>query len=126
MPDEESPLWIASHYGRTFVVELLIAAGANVDFHDSRGRSCLDAAIRHNHQSIVDRLIQAGAFRGAGAANWDEEDEEEEERACSLHSGHVCPNASGLISSAAQTSAPRRRRNCLTLPGALAGYPLFS
>lgn len=70
-PDESgSPaLLIASCFGYTEVVGLLLDAGADVNAHDSRGWSALMWASNNNHSSIAKILIDHGANREALTKN---------------------------------------------------------
>jgi ankyrin repeat protein len=48
------------------MVHTLIAAGADVNPADERGRTPLDVAIHYNHESITNIMIEAGASVGTG------------------------------------------------------------
>ncbi len=62
-----SPLFVAARFGRTEVVEALIAAGAEVDkfFENESGLypagTALFAASAQGHEAVVDLLLAAGA-----------------------------------------------------------------
>ena len=51
----------ASRYGRTRIVRVLIAAGADVNARDARGRTALMWASYMGYRDVVDVLLAAGA-----------------------------------------------------------------
>lgn len=56
-----TPLLAASMNNHTETARLLIAEGANVQAHDSEGRTPLDWARHHNNEELVEILRRHGA-----------------------------------------------------------------
>lgn len=59
--DEGTPLWLASKYGLTSVVQALIQAGADVQLPSSYGTSPLREAVREGEYYSARMLLEAGA-----------------------------------------------------------------
>lgn len=60
--DQQTPLIIAAHHGYVEIVQLLIAAGANVNASEARyGFTALSSAAKEGHGYIVGILLAAGA-----------------------------------------------------------------
>ena len=57
----DKALWDAAWDGRTAVVELLLAAGADVDAKDEDGWTALHYAATRGHTAVVELLLAAGA-----------------------------------------------------------------
>ncbi|KAF5695164.1 transcription activator acu-15 [Fusarium denticulatum] len=58
---EKNPLLYAAEHGFETCVDLLLNAGAEVDFVDKSGRTPLSWAAGHGHANIVSLLLQKGA-----------------------------------------------------------------
>ena len=64
--DEKYKLWIdkalitAADMGQGKCVEILIAAGADVNYRDTHGWTALMAAARNGHNECVEFLVQSG------------------------------------------------------------------
>jgi hypothetical protein len=56
-----SPLMYAAAMGREDIVEMLLAAGAELDLTDHIGMTALRFALRNNHNEIATRLQNAGS-----------------------------------------------------------------
>ena len=66
----QSGLMLAAMYGRTAVVDVLVAHGATLDHTAKFNLSALMLAVINGHVEIVRALVQAGAateLRGSGA-----------------------------------------------------------
>ena len=74
--DRTTPLYIAIVKGHADIVHTLIAAGADVNKSNARGRTPLDAAIHYSRDSIIKALIEAGATTGPEAGDWSDEENE--------------------------------------------------
>ena len=65
--DEKYKLWVdkalitAADMSQGKCVEILIAAGADVNYHDTHGWTALMAAVRNGHNECVEILIKSGA-----------------------------------------------------------------
>jgi len=57
----DKALWDAAWDGRTAVVELLLAAGADVNEKEAGGRTALHYAAWENHAAVIELLLAAGA-----------------------------------------------------------------
>lgn len=64
-PDHQ---WTALHYaafaGHAEIVDLLLAAGADVNARSTNGSTVLMMAVREGHEALVERLLAAGADVG--------------------------------------------------------------
>jgi ankyrin repeat protein len=60
-PTGRTPLFNAAHHGRTAVVEILLAEGANLSHLDNRGETPLFVAARGGKDETFAALIEAGA-----------------------------------------------------------------
>jgi uncharacterized protein len=58
---------LASYYGHESAVAVLIARGADVDRHNSRGQTPLAGAVFKNETTIAELLLRAGADPLAGS-----------------------------------------------------------
>jgi hypothetical protein len=56
-----SPIHMASMYGHTKSVQLLLSLGADIHARDGDGRTALHLAVMSNHQSTVRLLLLQGA-----------------------------------------------------------------
>jgi ankyrin repeat protein len=56
-----SPIHMASMYGQTKSVQLLLSLGADIHAGDGDGRTALHLAVMSNHQSTVHLLLLQGA-----------------------------------------------------------------
>ena len=56
-----TPLMLASDFGRSEVVEMLIEAGANIEAHNEKGETPLILASTKNHIKVVSLLLDANA-----------------------------------------------------------------
>jgi ankyrin repeat protein len=62
--DQQTPLQLAAYFGSTEVVEMLIAAGADVNTAETaNGHTALVAAARNGHTEVIRMLLDAGADR---------------------------------------------------------------
>ncbi|OQR91705.1 ankyrin repeat and protein kinase domain-containing protein 1 [Achlya hypogyna] len=57
-----SPIHVATARGHAEIVELLVAANADVNFRGQRGETPLHAAVGSRNESIVQLLLKAGAY----------------------------------------------------------------
>jgi ankyrin repeat protein len=60
-PDSETALHEAASYGRTAIVEFLLASGAEVDARDEDGETPLRDAAKYGHTAAMKLLIAKGA-----------------------------------------------------------------
>ncbi|VVC35473.1 Hypothetical protein CINCED_3A004169 [Cinara cedri] len=58
---KSTPLHFAAGFGRSDIVELLLAAGASIQAHDEGGLNPLHNACSFGHDDVVALLLQAGA-----------------------------------------------------------------
>ena len=67
-PSKYTPLMRAARFGFRDIAAVLIAAGANVNAHDTTGQTALDFAVFEKNVSIVALLKSHGAKSGTGAS----------------------------------------------------------
>jgi len=65
-----TPLMMASYFGETEIVKLLIANGADVNFINGEGQTALRFAQQKNQSSIIRVLRQAGATSIGDGCEW--------------------------------------------------------
>jgi ankyrin repeat protein len=56
-----TPLMFAAYHGQTFIVRMLLRAGADVNMLNGHKGTALICAVRENHLGIVRLLLEAGA-----------------------------------------------------------------
>lgn len=61
MPDGDTPLHLASAWGDTKAVALLLAAGASIDRPGDMGITALGAAANNGHTAVAELLLRSGA-----------------------------------------------------------------
>jgi ankyrin repeat protein len=64
-----SPLWVAAFEGHSECLQLLLAAGCDVNACTDDGRSPVDVATANGHSDVVQQLLLAGALQPSSAAS---------------------------------------------------------
>ena len=67
-PQKTSSLWIASYFGLSRIVQLLLHDGANTEAKDDHGMTALDLAASRGHDNVVQVLLENKSGRDTGLA----------------------------------------------------------